>query len=130
LVMLLILPFMMSFGITNGYHPPRLYVASNIAFSFVIVFSLTYFKITFHTITKAGMVLIALINIYFITTLFETADKIYRHDKRIAEKMDNIIQAKYPEYYSTEKYIYFYGYFPYEYHQRFRIEKSEVFGGS
>lgn len=130
LLLLLLVPFLMSFGITNGYHPPRLYVANNIAFSFVIVFSLSFFKINSLTITKAGLILIVLTNIYFITNLFHTADKIYRHDRRIAEKMDNVIQAKYPEFYTTEKNIYFYGYFPYEYHQKFRLKNSEIFGGS
>lgn len=130
LLLVLFLPFMMSIAITNGYHPPRLYVASNLVFAFVIVFSLEYLKINLTTISKTLVVLIAVINIYFITNLFLTANKIYNHDKRIAEKIDNTIQTKYPDFFTTEKNIYFYGYFPYEYHQKFRLEKSEVFGGS
>lgn len=130
LLLLLLLPFMMSFAITSGYHPPRLYVASNLVFAFVIVFSLDYFKINLLPITKALVVFIAVVNIYFITTLFLSANKIYTNDKRTAEKIDNIIQTKYPDFFTTQKNIYFYGYFPYEYHQKFRIENSEVFGGS
>ena len=32
------------FFITNGYHPPRLYVSSNLIFSFLIVFQLNLLK--------------------------------------------------------------------------------------
>lgn len=130
LILLLLLPFMMSIAITNGYHPPRLYVTSNLIFAFLIVFALDYLKINLLTITKSAVALIIVTNIYFITTLFLTANKIYKHDRRIAEKIDNTIQTKYPEFYTTEKNIYFYGYFPYEYHQKFRLKNSEVFGGS
>jgi hypothetical protein len=130
LFLILLLPFLMSFAITNGYHPPRLYVASNLVFAFVIVFALDYFKINLHIISKTAVVMIVVINVYFITNLFHTANKIYTNDKRTAEKIDNIIQTKYPDFFTTEKNIYFYGYFPYEYHQKFRIEGSEVFGGS
>jgi hypothetical protein len=130
LFILLLLPFIMSFAITNGYHPPRLYVSSGIIFAFIIVFTLDYLKINLLNITKTLVVLIAVINIYFITNLFHTANKIYTHDKRIAEKIDNTIQTKYPDFFTTEKNIYFYGYFPYEYHQKFRLNNSEVFGGS
>jgi|GEM_PF-853539 len=130
LFLILLLPYVMSFAITNGYHPPRLYVTSGLVFAFVIVFSLNYLKINENSSTKTAVVLITLINIYFITNLFHTANRIYTNDKRTAEKIDNIIQTKYPDFYTTEKNIYFYGYFPYEYHQKFRIENSEVFGGS
>jgi hypothetical protein len=130
LFLILLLPFIMSFAITNGYHPPRLYVTSNMVFAFVVVFSLDYFKITLLTITKTAVALIIVTNIYFITTLFLTSNKIYQHDRRIAEKIDNIIQTKYPDFFTTEKNIYFYGFFPYEYHQKFRLKNSEVFGGS
>jgi low affinity Fe/Cu permease len=130
LLIILILPFIMSYFITNGYHPPRLYLTSNLVFAFVIVFTLDKFKIGSFTITKTAIALILFINIYFITNLFYTVNTIYKHDKKVAERMDNIIQSKYPDFAIGEKYVYFYGYFPYEYHQKFRLDKSEIFGGS
>lgn len=130
LFLLLLLPFIMSIAISNGYHPPRLYVASNLVFAFVIAFSLAYLKLSSLKVTKLAIVIIATFNIYFITNLFYTANKIYKHDKRIAEKIDDIIQIKYPQFSTSQKTVYFYGYFPYEYHQRFRLDKSEIFGGS
>ena len=60
----------------------------------------------------------------------QSNNKIFKHDKRIAEKIDNLIQYKYPTFCLSEKNIYFYGYFPYEYHQKFRLQNSEIFGGS
>lgn len=127
---LLLLPFMMSYFITNGYHPPRLYLTANIVFAFVIMFAVNHFKIAPFGITRIAILLIAFINIYFVTNLFYTVNKIYKHDKKIAEKIDSTIQTKYPNFFTTEKAIYFYGYFPYEYHQKFRLQNSEIFGGS
>ncbi len=130
LLVILLMPFLMSSIITNGYHPPRLYLTSNIVFAFVIAFTLNQFKLTSFNITIVGITLILITHIYFVTHLFYTVNKIYKHDKKIAEKIDYIIQNKYPNFSSTEKYIYFYGYFPYEYHQKFRLKNSEIFGGS
>ena len=130
LLVILVTPFLMSSIITNGYHPPRLYLDSNLVFAFVIVFAITETKINSSNLTKTLMILITIINVYFVTTLFYTANKIYKHDRKIAEKIDNIIQTKYPDFFTTEKVIYFYGYFPFEYHQNLRLDKSEIFGGS
>ena len=130
LLFLILSPFTISYFITNGYHPPRIYLTSNLVFAFVIVFAVSRFKINSYRATSVALVLICILNIYFVTKLFSSANKIYKHDKRIAEKIDNIIQNKYPSFYTTEKSIYFYGYFPYEYHQNMRLEKSEIFGGS
>lgn len=130
LLLILLSPFIMSFGITNGYHPPRLYVTLNIVFAYLIVFSINYFNVNSHIITKSIVAFVMIVNTFYITKLYITANNIYKHDRRIAEKIDDIIQTKYPEFYTTDKNIYFYGFFPYEYHQKFRLEKSEVFGGS
>ena len=130
LLSILLFPFLMSSIITNGYHPPRLYLTSSLVFAFVIVFSINYFKINAMMITKIIVVFTVFTNIYFVTNLFYSANKIYKHDKKIAEKIDAIIQNKYPNFFTTEKFIYFYGYFPYEYHEKFRLNKSEIFGGS
>lgn len=130
LFVLLLLPFIISYFITNGYNPPRIYLTSNLMFAFMIVFTLSHFKINYYKFTQTAIVLVAIINIYFVTKLFYTVNKIYKNDKRLAEKIDNTIQTKYPTFYTTEKVIYFYGFLPYEYHQKFRVDKSEIFGGS
>ena len=130
LFFILLLPFLISSIITNGYHPPRLYLTSNLVFAFIIVFVINYFKIHSSLTSKVVVVLAVFINIYFVTNLFYSANKIYKHDKKIAEKIDSIIQTKYPAFFTTEKIIYFYGYFPFEYHEKFRLRKSEIFGGS
>ena len=127
---ILLIPFLMSSIITNGYHPPRLYLTSSFAFAFTIVFSINYFKINKFLLTGFFVGLTVFTNIYFVTNLFFSANKIYKHDKRIAEKIDSIIQSKYPNFYTTEKIIYFYGHFPYEYHEKYRLKNSEIFGGS
>lgn len=130
LIYLLISPFIISFFISNGYHPPRLYVSSGLIFSFIIVFSINYFKIKTNFIKAMLPCFFVLSNMFFVTKLFSSVNKIYEHDKRIAENIDNLIQYKYPTFCLSEKNIYFYGYFPYEYHQKFRLQNSEIFGGS
>ena len=130
LFVILLLPYLMSYFITNGYNPPRLFLTSNLVFAFVLVFTLNNFKISSFNITQIGIVLICLTNFYFVTNLFYTINKIYKHDKKIAEKIDYTIQTKYPSFLTTEKLVCFYGYFPYEYHQKFRLQDSEIFGGS
>lgn len=130
LFILLVMPFLISIIINNGYHPPRLYVATNLVFAFVIVFAVNHFKLNSFNITLVAFVLIGLTNFYFVTNLFYTANKIYKHDKKIAERIDYTIQTKYPSFSTTEKDVYFFGSFPYDYHQRFRLKNSEIFGGS
>lgn len=130
LIVLIISPFTLSYFITNGYHPPRIYVTCNLVFAFIIAFTINQFKISSSKITFVSLTFIFIMNMYFVTMLFNSTNRIYRSDKRTAEKIDNMIQTKYPAFYTTGKSIYFYGYFPYEYHQKFRLDKSEIFGGS
>lgn len=130
LLVLILSPFTLSFFITNGYHPPRLYLTSNLIFAFVLVFSINHFRLNLFKATSMIIILVFIVNVFFITNLFNSANKIYKHDKRIAEKIDNIIQTKYPSFTTSDKTVYFYGYFPYEYHQKFRLDNSEIFGGS
>ncbi|UPQ80527.1 glucosyltransferase domain-containing protein [Flavobacterium azooxidireducens] len=127
---ILLIPFLMSSIITNGYHPPRLYLTSSLVFAFIIIFTINYFKINKLLSTKIILVIAVFTNVYFVTNLFYSANKIYKQDKNIAEKIDAVIQSKYPDFFTTEKVIYFYGYFPYEYHEKFRLKNSEIFGGS
>jgi hypothetical protein len=131
LFFLLLSPFLVSLFISNGYHPPRIYVTTSIVFSFIIVFSIKTFqlnKLNYLTTTLISLIIIC--NIYFITNLFYSCNKIYLFDKRNAEKMYDLILKKYPNFETNEKVIYFYGFFDFEYHQKFRLDKSEIFGGS
>lgn len=128
LILLFLLPFSFSFLITNGYHPPRIYLTSGIVFAFVIVFFAT--RIKFIKITLFAVSVICLMNIYFITNLFYSNYRIFNHDKELAKKIDFLIQYKYPNFDSKSNYVYFFGYLPYEHHNIFRLDKSEIFGGS
>ena len=131
LIIIILLPFLTSYFITNGYHPPRLYLTTNIIYSFILIFSINYLKIDSYLSTKIAILLIVFVNFYFITNLFYTLNKIYKHDRKIAENIDYTIRTKYPKFSSySDKYVYFFGYFPYEYHQKFRLQDSEIFGGS
>jgi hypothetical protein len=131
LLLLLVSPFLVSFFITNGYHPPRIYVTSSLVFAFIIVFTVNNFKtILPSNITNLIVFLIVICNIYFITSLFQACNKIYLYDKRNAEKMYDLLLKKYPNFETTEKVVYFHGYYDFEKYQPFRLERSEVFGGS
>lgn len=128
LFLLFLLPFGFSFLITNGYHPPRIYVASGIVYAFIIVYFVSTLKFEKTSIWTISLICVA--NIYFITNLFYSNYKIFNHDKDTARKIDNLIQSKYPNFDAATNYVYFYGFFPYEHHQKYRIDKSEAFGGS
>ena len=130
LIILIISPFTLSYFITNGYHPPRIYVTLNLVFAFIISFAINQLKIASSKAALTAVASIFILNIYFVTMLFSSTNKIYKNDRRVAEKIDNVIQSKYPSFFTTEKSIYFYGYFSYEYHQKYRLDKSEIFGGS
>lgn len=128
LFLLLILPFGFSFFITNGYHPPRIYLTAGLVFAFVIVHFISSIK--YEQLAVVFCAILCTVNLYFITNLFYSNYKIFNHDKAEANKMNNLMQAKYPEFDEKVNYVYFYGYLPYEHHQKFRINKSEIFGGS
>lgn len=131
LFFLILSPFLVSLFISNGYHPPRIYVTTGIVFGFLIVFFIKTLKLNkFNYFTSSFISLIIICNIYFITNLFYTCNKIYLYDKRNSEKMYDLILKKYPNFETTEKVVYFYGFFDFEYHQKFRLDKSEIFGGS
>jgi hypothetical protein len=131
LIFLIVSPFLVSFFITNGYHPPRVYVTSSLVFAFVIVFTINNLKINIPTnVSNVLVISIIVYNSYLITSLFYACNKIYFYDKRNAEKMYDLLLKKYPNFETTEKVVYFHGFYDYEKYQVFRLEKSEVFGGS
>lgn len=130
LIGLLLLPFIMSALITNGYHPPRLYLTTNLVFAFLIVYAIDHIQLQNHQIVRAGIVSILVLNIYYITNLFNAAHRIYKHDRQMAENIDDVIRSKYPDFHTTDKTVYFYGHLPYDYHNKFRLENSEIFSGT
>lgn len=128
LALMLIIPFFISFFITTGNNPPRLYVTSGIVFAFIIVHFVSSIK--FEKISVLACAIVAMSNIYFITLLFFSNYKIANHDKEIARKIDSAIQTKYPDFDPNVNYVYFFGSLPYGEHEKFRLPNSEIFGGS
>ena len=124
---LLIIPFIISLPITNGYHPPRLYISSGISFSILIVYFLKIFdktSINFWVTTIVGF-----INIFFITNLYYSNHKVFEHDVRIAERISREIRTKFPEA-PTEQIVYFHGAVPMDNLNHVILPNSEIFGGS
>lgn len=130
LLVLFILPFFISFFITNGSHPPRLYVSSGIIYAFIITYTIKVFKKEYFQPLLFGVLLIIIANIYFITNLFYSNYKIFHHDLEVAKKIDNTILNKYPEFNPNLHYVYFYGSLPQSNHDKLKIPNSDVFGGS
>jgi len=128
LVLLMLVPFLISFPITSGYHPPRLYITSGIVLAFLLVH--LFSKLPFGKGPIAITGIVVLMNIYFITMLFWSQQRIYEHDINLAKRIDFQINQKYPEFDPQSDYIYFFGGLPFSEHDRFRLPKSEVFGGS
>lgn len=128
LLFLLFVPFLMSFFIYNGYHPPRLYLTSGIVFAFIIVQASSYLKKEKEIGLLTGFICLA--NIYFISQLFYSNWKISNHDKEVARKIDLSITNKYPEFDENLDFVYFYGCLASEQYEKFKLKDSEIFGGS
>ena len=126
---LLVIPFIMSFFIRNGYHPPRLYVSSTLVFAFVIVFVLQKIPKQFYNQILFVGVLLYLWNVFYVTNLFYTQNKIFKHDLEIAkdikQKIDQI-----EDFNPDMDYVYFHGSLPESNYNKLALPNSEVFGGS
>lgn len=124
---LLIIPFVISFPITNGYNPPRLYISSGISFAILIVYFLKIFNktnINFWVTTIVGFT-----NIFFITNLYYSNHKIFEHDVRVAERISKEVRTKFPEA-PAQQIVYFHGGIPMDNLNHVVLPKSEIFGGS
>ncbi|PQL92480.1 hypothetical protein C4S76_10405 [Apibacter adventoris] len=123
---ILILPFFISLFITGGYHPPRLYLATNISFSIIIIDF--FLKIKKQNMTIVLVSFVGAINVLFITQLYYSQKRVRDFEVIEANKMDLIIRTKYPEFKENINPVYFHG--GLEKANRFKLNNSEVFGGS
>lgn len=128
LFFILITPFIISLFITSGGNPPRLYVATGFVFAFLIVKLFDVLNV--ENIKLYFSLLICLVNMYFITLLFQSSYKVFNHDLKISEKINSLIINKYPEYNENLHYVYFYGKLSDDNYNNFRLPNSEIFGGS
>jgi len=127
-LVLLVVPFLIGFFITNQYYPPRILVSTPILLAFVVVFA--FEKIDFPKPALIIVALMCLINVYFITALFNSNYKIFNYDKDTARKIDMVLRTEYPDFDENVNYVYFQGCLPYERYDKIRLPKSEIFGGS
>lgn len=130
LIGIVIAPYIISFFITNGYNPPRLYVASTMVYGFLITFLLHHINFKFIRQSLFTILIIVLANIYFITNLFYSANKIFMHDLNVAHEINNTIVKKYPKFDSNSTYVYFYGALPMSNYEKIQLPNTDVFSGS
>lgn len=129
-IFLLISPFIISYFISNGSHPPRLYVSSTLVFSFVIVFLLAKINLKYAPQIMFVAMVIFLWNTYFVTNLFIASNKIYQHDLNLAYNINNYIKDNFKNFNPESDYVYFYGQTPLKEYEKMILPKSDVFSGS
>lgn len=127
---LLIAPFFISFFITSGANPPRLYVSSPIIYGFFIIYLFKRINIKYEKNYLFVTLMLLLTNIYFVTNLFYSNNKVFKHDVEMAKKIDFKIINKYPEFNSNLDYVYFYGASPTSNYDKLIIPNTDVFSGS
>lgn len=127
---LLVFPFIMSFFITNGSHPPRLYVSSTLVFAFVIVFLLQKINLKYSNIILFIGLIIFLWNTYYVTNLFLSSNKIHKRDLILAQNINNYIKNNFDNFDPDVDYVYFYGKTPMKAYEKISLPKSDVFSGS
>lgn len=128
-VLLLIIPFAMSFFIRSGWHPPRIYVSSSLVFVFVIVFILQKIPKQYYNQVLFASMLLFLWNSYYVTNLFYTQNRIFKHDLEIAKDISHQINSL-EGYNSESDFVYFYGGLPMSNHEKLILPKSEIFESS
>ncbi len=128
IILILLAPFLISFFITSGYNPPRIYIGTGFAFAFIAVHFIRNMK-AMNIIIPICLV-ICLAQIYFITNLFYASSKIFMHDKEVAQRIDGVIRQKYPDFDPAADYVYFHGRLPDADYQKMQLPDSEIFSGS
>jgi len=127
---LLVFPFIISFFITNGSHPPRLYVSSTLVFAFVIVYLLQKISLKYSNIILFFGLIIFLWNTYYVTNLFLASNKIYKRDLILAQNINDYIKTNFNKFDSDVDYVYFYGQTPMKAYEKITLPKSDIFSGS
>lgn len=130
LLSVLIVPFFISFFITNGSNPPRLYVGSSLVFGLLIVLVLKKINVKYIQQVLFCVILIVLTNIYYVTNLFYSTNKIFNHDLNIAKNINSTVLNKYPDFNPNMDYVYFYGALPESNYEKIKIPNTDVFSGS
>ena len=128
LLLLLVIPYSISYFITNDSHPPRIFIGSTVLFAFLPVFILKKF-LPERNLTWFG-ILVFLVNTFFITQLFVSAHRIYEHDLQMAKDIDREIKSQMVDYKPNTKYVYLHGAPSSSEYEGIIIPDSEVFGGS
>lgn len=128
IVLLLVIPYTMSYFITNGYHPPRLYMSLGIVFSVPFILLMNRFK-NFNIPVLVTFV-ISLVNINFVTELYNSQSKIVAQDVNNAKSILARVNAKYPEADLKTTPFYFHGYISGDFYDKFTLPESEIFSGS
>ena len=125
---LMVLPFSISFVITNGYHPPRLYLTTGLVSAFLIV----HFAQTLHLRHSATLVVVFLAGsgIYFISKLYHSSYQVGLYDQEILRRIDTALRIKYPDFDQKIHPVYFHGGLPFSDANHLRLPESEIFGGS
>ncbi|KQS52732.1 MAG: hypothetical protein DCE86_04680 [Flavobacteriaceae bacterium] len=128
IAILLIMPFTLSYFITNGYHPPRLYMSMGIVFA--VPFILLMNRLKTSNIPIAVTFVISFINIYYVTELYNSQNKIVGQDVNNAKTILLKINTKYPEIDLNKTPVYFHGSITGEFYDKFALPQSEIFSGS
>lgn len=126
LVALLLIPFVISFFITNGYHPARLYVGAGFVVAFLLVF---VSKKIPPKLAGAGIAIICLAQVASVTHLFYIRKNSYDRDIQRARSISLALSSL--NGFDREKdRLYFYGCIPPEKNAPWRLRHSEIFEGS
>lgn len=126
LAALLLAPFIISFFITNGYHPGRLYVGAGFVVAFLLAFVSNKLPPKFAVVAIA---IICLMQVAAVTHLFYIRKNAYDRDIERARNIHRTL-ASLPGFDREKDHVYFYGCIPPEKNAPWRLRHSEIFEGS
>lgn len=125
---IMVMPFLISYFITNGYHPPRLYLTTALVSAFLIVQLVQTCNLKYTG--TAAAVFLSLSGMYFISRLYHSNYQIGLYDQEIMRRIDTTLRMNYPEFDQKIHPIYFHGGLPFSESEHLRLPESEIFGGS
>ncbi len=127
---LLIFPFFISYFITSGGNPPRLYVSTNIVFAFVIIYLLSKINLKYSLQIMFLSTILFLWNTYYVNALFNSSNKIYQRDLNIAQSISNHITQNINGFDPATDFVYFYGKTSLREYEKNILPNSDIFSGS